>query len=274
MSSYEQLVNVLLKLQSCFRFQKLIDQDIVSKLDFMTKPRAGIALSVALWASDSLRQGQITYGDLIYIQRRLASFLSKASKNEQQVLDKILRLIPVRYGLDVETVAQKCFIESRILLDIIRALNLLQEVVMLLKSGGIVEEPIRHEKRLCLNDPELLPPAHANVDMYLTLIVQALNSVPELLRDNVASHVVGLINDKVAKASTTPSDVAAIALLALALGKRVQTITICVEPCIDLEALVRRVHSDLVSLGAEPSKSDVFELYRELLIKDVLRGKR
>ena len=274
MSSYEQLVNVLLKLQSCFKFQKLIEQDVVSKLDLMTKPRAGIALSVAVWASDSLKRGQITYGDLIYIQRRLASFLSKASKNEQQVLDKILRLMPVRYGLDVETVAQRCFIESRILLDIIRALNLLQEVVTLLKSGGVVEEPIRHEKRLCLNDPELLPPAHANVDTYLTLIVQTLNSVPELLKDNVASHVIELINDKIAKTSITPSDVAAIALLALTLSKRVQTVTICVEPCIDLEALVRRVHSDLVSLGAEPSKSDVFELYRELLIKDVLRGRR
>ncbi|HIP57332.1 MAG TPA: hypothetical protein EYH02_04610 [Ignisphaera aggregans] len=274
MSSYEQLINVLLKLQSCFKFQKLIEQDVVSKLDLMTKPRAGIALSVALWASDSLKRGQITYGDLIYIQRRLAAFLSKASKNEQLVLEKLLRLIPIKYGLDVETVAQRCFIESRMLLDIIRALNLLQEVVMLLKSGGVVEEPIKHERRLCLNDPELLPPAHANIDTYLTLIVQALNSVPELLKDNVASHAIELINDRIAKASITPSDAAAIALLALTLSKRIQNVTICVEPCIDLEALVRRVHNDLVSLGAEPSRSDIFELYRELLIKDVLRGRR
>ncbi len=272
MSSYERLVNILVKLQNCLRFQRLIARDLVSKLDLMARPRAGIAIAVALWASDGLRRGQLTYGDLIYVQRRLALFLSRAPVAEQNVIDRLLQLLPAKYGMDVDTFARRCLIEPRILFDIVRAFNLLQEVMTLVKSGRPIEESMRREKRLCLDDPELLPPAHANIDVYLSLIVQALNSTPELANDSVASHIIELINDRVAREQVTPSDVAAIALLALTLARQLRNVVICTEPCIELEALVKRVYNDLTSLGAEPSQSDIFELYKELLIKNVLRG--
>ncbi len=272
MSSYERLVNVVIKLQNCLKFQRLIPRDLVSKLDLMARPRAGIVIAVALWASDGLRRGQLTYGDLIYIQRRLALFLSKAPAVEQNVIEKLLQLLPARYGMDVDTLARRCLIEPKILFDIVRALNLLQEVIMLVKSGSSIEEPMRREKRLCLDDPELLPPAHANMDVYLSLIVQTLNSIPELANDSVASHIIELINDRVARERVSPTDIAAIALLALTLAKQLRNVVICAEPCIELEALVKRVYNDLTSLGAEPSQSDIFELYKELLIKNVLRG--
>ena len=107
---------------------------------------------------------------------------------------------------------------------------------------------------------------------YLLLIVQTLNSTLELANDSVASHIIELINDRVAREQVSPSDIAAIALLTLTLAKQLRNVVICAEPCIELEALVKRVYNDLTSLGAEPSQSDIFELYKELLIKNVLRG--
>ena len=271
MPRYETIVDTIMKLQNCLKLQKVLSRELVSKLDLLTKPRVGISLAIAIWANKNLKRGFITYGDLLYVQRRIALFLSRASNIEKRTLEKLFALLPIRYGQDIDVLSRRCIIDHQLLLEFVRAINILQEAYSMIRCGETIEEPLKRDRRLCLDDPDLLPPAHANSDIYIELIVKALNDTPELQEDAVASHIVEVINDKLVRGQIMPPDISAIALLALALAKQLDKTIVCAEPCINIEALARRVYSDLSALGVEPSESDIYSLYRDLLVKSVLR---
>jgi len=275
MITYEEIINVLLKLQKCYRIQGILNRDIVSRFDFLTKPRFGLSIAVAMWAIEKLKRNNLSYSELVYIQRRLASFISEASESEKQVLRNLIQFLPKYTGFDINTVARRCLIDIHILTDITRMLNLINESLSLLDTfGKKIYEPIKMNRNLCLDDVDLLPSAHSNSDAYVQLIVKALNDSLELHKDPLIIQIVEIISSKVAKGSLMPSDIASIALISMLISKQIHPIIICTEPCIDIEAISRRLYNDLLATGVDPSTSDIYKLYQELSTKIIMRGQR
>ncbi len=270
MLNYENLVNSLIRLQNCLKLSGIVKGDIVSKLDFLTKPRAGIALSVSIWANQSFRDGLLSYSDLLYVQRRLIQFLSKFSKSELEFLTKLPLIMPQRYGLELRLISSRCMVEPSLLTMVFQAINFLQECIDYLKQGVRVSEPIRKEPRVCMNLPELLPPAKPSVDVYAQLIIESLISDEDVAKDPVLNNTVEVINEKYVRGSLNECDVAAISLIALIITRKLRNTVICAEPCVNVEAYAKRLYNDLTYLGADPERSEIYELYAQLLSKSTL----
>ena len=270
MLNYESLVKELLKLQNCLKLSSIIKSDIVSKLDFLTKPRAGITISVSIWANQAFRDGLISYSDLLYVQRRIIQFLSKASNSEIEFLTKLYSLMPQRYGLDPKFIASRCFIDAAHLTIVFQAVNFIHECLEYLRQGVHVSEPIRKDPRLCMNVPELLPPAKPNVDVYTQLIIEGLLSDDDVSRDPVLSNIVEVINEKYVQRSLSECDIAAIALMTLIITRKLRNTVVCTDPCVNVEAYAKRLYNDLTYLGTDPEKSEIYELYLQLLSKATL----
>ncbi len=275
MITYEEIINVLLKLQKCYRIQGILNKDIVSRFDFLTKPRFGLSISVAMWAIEKLKRNNLSYSELVYVQRRLASFISEASENEKQILRSIIQFLPKYTGFDINTISRRCLIDIHILTDITRMLNLVNESLYLLDTfGKKMYEPIKMNRNLCLDDVDLLPSAHNNSNAYVLLIAKALNDSLELHKDPLILQIVEVISSKIAKGSIMPSDIASIALISLLISKQIYPSTICTEPCIDIEAISKRLYNDLLAIGVDPSSSDIYQLYQELSMKMIMRKQR
>ncbi len=275
MITYEEIINVLLKLQKCYRIQGILTRDIVSRFDFFTKPRFGLSIAVAMWAIEKLKRNNLSYSELIYIQRRLASFISEASESEKQILRNIVQFLPKYVGFDINTVARRCFIDIHVLTDITRMLNLINESLSLLDTfGKKIYEPIKMNRNLCLDNVDLLPSANSNSDAYVQLIVKALNDSLELHKDPLIIQIVEIITSKTTKGSLMSSDIASIALISMLISKQIHPVTICTEPCIDIEAISRRLYNDLLATGVDPSTSDIYKLYQELSTKIIIKGQR
>lgn len=270
MMTYDLFVNTILKLQSCYRVAKILEKELVSKLDLYAKPHVGIAIGVALWAYTGFRQHTLSYPDMIYIERRLAAFLQNAPSSELEVLYKLLDLMPPRRGLEINTVATRCMIDLRTLLDIVNAMNVISESLHYIQGGARIEEPIRRDKRLCMSDSSLLPPAHANAQTYLELCIKALLEDERIARDPLMNNIVEVIADKVSRGDRNPDDFAAAALIMLIIARKMRDAVVCAEPCVNIEAYARRIYNDLASLGADAQRSEIYDLYNQLLMRSAL----
>jgi len=240
---------------------------VINKIDLVAKPKAGIAIGVSLWACTSFKNGMLSYSDILYVQRRLISFVSSMDRSEQKVLERISELLPHRFGLDIHTVATRCFIDHGMLITIFQALNFLKECYDYALQGAKPEEPIRKDRKLCMNQPELLPPAKPNADVYMDLIVKALLSDDDVSKDPVLNDIAEVINDKFVKGSMSDYDMAAAALIAIMVSRRLRDRVVCAEPCVNIEAYARKLYNDLTALGADPEKSEIYELYLQLLTR-------
>lgn len=273
-TSYNELVENLLKLHKCFRVQMLLPNDVINKVDLLTKPYSSLVLAVSMWAVNMMKRNVLGYGDILYIQRRLAQFLMEMGKLEIELLKRMLNLLPSKLGEDVSAVFRRCMIEQQKLMNIIKILNFINEVVMLVESEQHISEPIRRVRTLCLHDSNLLPPTHTNSEIYIQLIIKALSSIPEIQKEPLLLQSLELIEMRLAKGHLEASDLAAIALVTLTIARHLYSVTICIEPCIELETFARKIYTDLVDMGADPSKSSIYQIYQELSTKTVFRKSR
>lgn len=270
-ASYDELVESILKLHRCYRVQMLLSSDIINKVDLLTRPYSGLILAVTTWAVDMTKRNTFGYSDIVYIQRRLAQFLLQANKSDVEVLRKLLELTPSKLGEDIGIISRRCMIEHRKLVDIVRILNFIKEVITLAESDQHISEPIRRVRTLCLYDPNLLPPSHTNSGVYLQLVVKALNNVPEIQKEPLLFHSLELIESRLTQGNLGTSDLAAIALVSLTIARHLHPVTICVEPCIELEAFARKIYTDLMDIGADPSESTIYQIYQELSTKVIFK---
>ncbi|MEM4465150.1 MAG: hypothetical protein QXJ95_06285 [Ignisphaera sp.] len=270
-TSYNDLVENLLKLHKCYRVQMLISSDIINKIDLLARPYSSLVLATSIWVVDMMKRNILGYGEIVYIQRRLAQFLSQASRSEKELLKKLLNLLPSKIGEDIGAIFKRCMIEQQKLVDIIRILNFINEIVILVESEQNINEPIRRVRKLCLYDLNLLPPTHGNSKTYIQLLIKALNNTPEIQREPLLLQSLELIEMKFSKDNLDTSDLAAIALVALTIARHLHSTTICVEPCIELETFARKIYTDLMDMGADPSKSEIYKIYQELSTKSVFR---
>ncbi len=273
-TSYNELVENLLKLHKCFRVQMLLPNDVINKVDLLTKPYSSLVLAVSMWAVDMMKRNVLGYGDIVYVQRRLAQFLIEMGKSEIELLKRMLNLLPSKLGEDIGIILRRCMIEQQKLMDIIRILNFINEVITLVEGEQHISEPIRRVRTLCLHDSNLLPPTHTNSEIYIQLVTKAFSGVSETQREPLLLQSLELIEMRLAKGHLDASDLAAIALVALTIARHLYSITICTEPCIELETFARKIYTDLVDMGVDPSKSDIYQIYQELSTKTVFRKSR
>ncbi len=269
-ASYEEFVDFILRLQNCYRLSKLIEKNLVEKIELLTRVRAGIAIAVALWCFRGFKQRMLDYSDIVYVQRRLANFISKLDPVERKLVEVVTMLSPQSLGLDIATTASRCMVSPSQLIALVQSSKILRECLELALSAPRIDEPLRHDKRLCLSDHLLLPPAHAAVDLYMKMIIDALMSSDLVARDPMMNHVVEVINDKFIRNAMNPNDVVASSLIVLVISKRLGQRAICADPCIDIEAIAKRLYSDLTSLGADPQRSEIFEIYSQLQMRSAL----
>ncbi|NPA96117.1 MAG: hypothetical protein GXO32_00770 [Crenarchaeota archaeon] len=265
MLNYENFMNTILKLQNCLKISRVLDRELVSKIDMIARPRAGIAIGVAMWACSAFKNRTLGYSDILYVQRRLILFLSSMDKNELNVVRNLLELLPQKFGLDIHTVASRCFIDHNALMWVFQTINFLKESYEYAMQGAKPEEPLRKDRRLCMNQPEMLPPARPNSDVYMDLIVKALINDEDVSRDPVLNDIAEVINDRFVKGTMNECDMAAAALIAIIISRRLKDRVVCAEPCVNIEAYARRLYNDLTALGADPERSEIYELYLQLL---------
>lgn len=249
----------------------LLPDDIINRIDLLTKPYSGLVLAGSIWAVDMIKRNILGYSDVVYIQRRLAQFLAQAERSEIELLKRMLNLLPSKRGEDIGVIFRRCMIEQQKLMDIVRILNFINEVITLIESEQHINEPIRRIRTLCLYDPNLLPPTHANSETYIRLVVRTLNDIPEIQREPLLLQSLELIEMRFAEGNLDAADLAAIALVALTIARHLHSTTVCTEPCVELETFARKIYTDLVDMGADPSKSDIYQIYQELSTKSVLR---
>lgn len=249
----------------------LLTSDVISKTELLAKPYSGLVLAGSIWAIDMMKRNILGYSDVVYVQRRLAQFLVQAGESEIELLKRILILLPSRHGEDIGIVFRRCMIEQQKLMDIVRILNFISEVVTLLESERNINEPIRRTRMLCLHDPNLLPPTHTNSEMYIRLVIRALDAVPEIRKEPLLLQSLELIETRISEDHLDAADIAAIALATLTIARNLHSTTICVEPFIELETFARKIYTDLVDMGADPSKSDIYHIYQELSTRYVLK---
>ena len=265
MINYEEFIDTVLKLQNCLRISRVLTRELVSKIDLIAKPRAGIAIGVSLWACSAFKNGTLSYSDMLYIQKRLITFISSMDQSELRVLENLQELLPHKFGLNINTISTRCFIDYHSLMAVFQAINFLKESYEYAVQGAKPDEPLRKDKKLCMNNPEMLPPARPNADVYMELIVRALINDEDVAKDPVLNDIAEVINDRFIKGSMTECDMAAAALIAIMISRRLSDRVVCAEPCINVEAYARRLYNDLTSLGADPERSEIYELYLQLL---------
>jgi len=265
MLNYEDFMNTILKLQNCLKISRVLEKELVSKIDLVARPRAGIAIGVAMWACTSFKNGMLGYSEMLYVQRRLILFISSMDKNELAVIRNLQELLPQRFGLDIHTIASRCFIDHNALISVFQTINFLKESYEYALQGAKPDEPLRKDRRLCMNQPEMLPPARPNADIYMDLIIKAMLSDEDVARDPVLNDIAEVINDRFIKGSMNECDMAAAALIAIIMSRKLRDRVVCAEPCVNIEAYARRLYNDLTALGADPEKSEIYELYLQLL---------
>lgn len=273
MSTYERYVEELLKLQKCYRIQNIIQSDIISKIDLIARPRVALVFAIALWSIDKMRQGSLSYSDVVYIQRRLAQFLLNKENNDVAIVKKLFELIPMRYGMNVSAAARRCGVSEELLTNILRALNMLRDVVDMVSIGLGINEPLKHSPTTCLNDVDMLPPTASNPREYLKLILYSLRNNLDRINDPFHRQVVQLMNEEIKSAENlTPNDIVAIVLIIKLLAENMKFGVICVEPCINVIALSQKLLNDLAILGIVPYDSPFYKLYQEISMRSLVQG--
>lgn len=271
MTTFERYIEELLKLQRCFRVQNIILYEIFTKEDIVNDYRAALTLSVALWSIAKMRQSSLGYSELVYIQRRLAQFLAKDDKSVH-IIKKLFELIPMRYGMNVSLAARRCGVYEQILIDIVKALNVIRDVIDMISVARNINEPIKHSPTLCLNDVEMLPPTTSNTRAYLDTLLRTLKESSTLIHDPVFRQVIDVLYEETANRDLTLNDFAAISLIVKLIAESVKPSVICADPCINIAALSQKILNDLASIGAVPYDSEFYKLYQEVSMRSVIHG--
>uniref|UniRef100_A0A7C2V8T7 Uncharacterized protein n=1 Tax=Ignisphaera aggregans TaxID=334771 RepID=A0A7C2V8T7_9CREN len=273
MSSYEKYVEELLKLQRCYRVQNILATDIASKIDMLSRPRVALTLSIALWCVRKLKQSILSYSDVVYLQRRTARFLAKGEKKDVEIIKKLFELIPMRYGMNVTLAARRCNVSETHLVEVVRALNLIRDIIDMVTIGPDIKEPIRHSYTLCLNDVDLLPPTASNPEEYLRIIIDSLSENLDRIADPILQQVARDICEEARKQDNIKeNDIAAIALITKLISDAIKPNVICAEPSINIEALSQRLLNDLALVGVAPYDSPFYNIYQEVSMRRVVHG--
>ncbi|MCC6016255.1 MAG: hypothetical protein LM582_04325 [Desulfurococcaceae archaeon] len=273
MSTYEKYVEELLKLQRCYRVQNILQKDVISKIDLIAKPSIALTLALTLWSVAKIRQGVLSYSDVVYLQKRLANFLIGRGKNDVEVLKKLFDLIPMRYGMSIPLAARRCNVSEEILSNTMKALNMLREVVDMVSIGVQLNEPLKHNPSTCLNDVDMLPPTASNSREYLMLMITSLKANIEKIPDPLLRQIATLIYEEINSVDNLrPDDVAAIALIIKILTENLRSSTLCAEPSINIAALSQKLLNDLASLGVDPSNSPFYRLYQEISTRGLMHN--
>lgn len=272
MSSYERYIEELLKLQRCYRLQNILSNDIVSKIELITKPKVALTLAVALWCVSRVKQGSISYSNIVHIQRRLAQFLKDGGKNDINIVKKLFDLIPMRYGMNISSAARRCGVSELMLSDIIKALNIIRDVVDMASIVNNISEPIRHDPSVCLNDVDILPSTIANSKEYLSIIVKALKDNIDRINDQLLRQVVDIIYSETVHTDLTPTDQAAIALIVKHIAENIKPGILCIDPCINMATLSQKLLNDLAVTGVVPYDSKFYQLYQEISMRSIVHG--
>lgn len=273
MSTYEVYVEELLKLQKCYRVINILLNDVVSKIDLIARPRVALTFALALWSVARIKQGSLSYSDVVYLQRRLAQFLSNKENNNVLVLKKLFDLIPMRYGMNISAAARRCGVSEEILTNIVKALNMLRDVIDMVSIGVEINEPLKHSSTTCLNDVDMLPPITSNPKEYLMFIINSLKNNINRIQNPVLRQVAQLINEEVISAENLkPNDIAAIVLIVKLLAENLKLNVICVEPSINMVTLSQKFLNDLAILGVDPYDSPFYKLYQEIFVRSVVQG--
>jgi hypothetical protein len=271
--SYNDVVESLLKLHKCYRVQGFLDMDIINRVDFFSKPRAALALATMLWVINLAKRNIIGYSDIVAIERRIASFLVKSDASEIEFLKKLLELTPSRLGLDITSVSRRCMVDHQKLVDVIKLLNLIKEVISLapIANQMQISESQKKSRTPCLNDDEMLPSTNAIADTLTKMIYSELENMKKLLDDPYFIHVMDIMGKKIKVGQLKPSDIVAFSLVILAILRYRKEMQVCIEPGIDVEALCRKIYNDLIYTGADPTTSDIYALYQELSMRSIIR---
>lgn len=273
MNSYERYVEEILKLQKCYRVQNILHDDAVSKIDLIGRPRVSLTLAIALWSVTKIKQSSLSYSDVVYLQRRLAYFLSGKDADDLNVIKRLFELIPMRYGMNVALAARRCSASEEILTNLMRALNMLRDVVDMVSFGLSVDEPLKHSLTTCLNDTDLLPPTAPNPKEYLLIMVKSLKENLDRIQDPLLRQVAQLICEEVEEhKDLKPNDIVAIALIIKLLVENLKSHVLCVEPSINIATLSQKMLNDLIPLGADPYDSPFYKLYQEISARSIVTG--
>ncbi|MEM1526825.1 MAG: hypothetical protein QW775_06450 [Ignisphaera sp.] len=273
MNSYERYVEEILKLQKCYRVQNILHDDAVSKIDLIGRPRVSLTLAIALWSVTKIKQSSLSYSDVVYLQRRLAYFLSGKDVADLNVIKRLFELIPMRYGMNVALAARRCSASEEILTNLMRALNMLRDVVDMVSFGLSVDEPLKHSLTTCLNDTDLLPPTAPNPKEYLIIMVKSLKENLDRIQDPLLRQVAQLICEETEEhRDFKPSDIVAIALIIKLLVENLKSHVLCVEPSINIATLSQKILNDLIPLGAVPYDSTFYKLYQEISARSIVTG--
>lgn len=272
MSTYERYVEELLKLQRCYRIQNILSTDVISKIDLMTRPKVALTLSIALWCVSKVKQSGISYSDLVYVERRLAQFLADSNREDLHVIRNMFQLIPMRYGMSISLTSRRCGIHESLLVDIIKALNVIRDVMDMITVASRIDEPVRHSPSICLNDVDILPPTTANAREYLGLIAKALKENLDKIPDPVLHEVAKIIYEEVVHSDLGPEDFAAIVLIVKLIAENTRFGILCAEPCINIVTLSQKLLNDLATKGVEPYNSRFYKLYQEISARSVVHG--
>lgn len=272
MSSYETYVEEVLKLQRCYRVQNILSNDIISKIDLVAKPKIALTLSIALWCISKVKQSSLSYSDVVYLQRRLAQFLLDEDKNNIAIIKRLFDLIPMRYGMNVSLAARRCGVSEEHLVDIVRALNIIRDVIDMTSIAIEINEPIKHSYTTCLNDVDLLPPTASNPKEYLRIIIKALKENINRVSDPLIRQIIELLYEEVNNANLGLNDVAAIALIIRLVADNMKSNIICIDPSVNMATLSQKLLNDLAILGVVPYDSKFYKLYQEMSMKSVVHG--
>ncbi|MEM1541102.1 MAG: hypothetical protein QW101_00570 [Ignisphaera sp.] len=272
MSSYEKYVEGLLKLQKCYRIQNILKNDVVSKIDLITRPRVALVLAVTLWSINRIKQGVFSYGDIVYIQKRLAKFLTEGDQAAVDILKKMLDLIPMRYGMDISLAARRCSVLEPILLDTIKAFNMIRDVIDIATVTKNIDEALKHDYNLCLNDVDILPPTNINTKEYLVLILVSLRDNIDRITDPTLKQIIELLTEEIRDTDMTYNDQVAVALIVKLIADSIKPNVLCAEPCINISIFSQKLLNDLSALDIDPSKSKYYKLYQELSMRSIVHG--
>jgi len=268
--TYSKLVETLTKLHKCYRAQGALTSDVISAIDFYSKPYASLALSSMLWIMDLLKRRALSYSDVIYMQRKVAMFLTKASKEELEFLKRLIDLMPTRFGLDITIASRRCLIEQQMLADTIKLLNMLNDVLATVSSSTTIGfEDRRKSKIPCLNIEDFLPSTNAIAKTLIGMVLDKLKSSKNLYDNPYFVHVLSVIEDKI-KNDIKIHDIVALALILITVLRSAKSTQVCIEPGIDAETLCRKIYNDLTYAGADPASSDIYSLYQELTSRNVI----
>ena len=268
--TYSKLVETLTKLHKCYRAQGALTSDIISTIDFYSKPYASLALSSLLWMIDLLKRRALSYSDVIYMQRNVAMFLTKASKEEMEFLKRLIDLMPTRFGLDITIASRRCLIEQQMLADTIKLLNMLNDVLTAVSSSTPTAfEDRRKSKIPCLNVEDFLPSTNAIAKTLIRMVLDKLKTSKNLYDNPYFIHVLSVIEDKI-KNDVKIHDIVALALILITVLRSTKSTQVCIEPGIDAETLCRKIYNDLTYAGADPASSDIYSLYQELSSRNVI----